>query len=368
MRDVMDAIRRWRGEGKRVALATVIRTWGSAPRPAGSKMAVSEVGEMAGSVSAGCVEGAVVERALAVLRSGRHERLRLGVSDETAWEVGLACGGEIEIVVEPLAALERASVVGVSPFDVLAAAVVSEQPVARALVVQGPEAVEGSSVVVGPDGWAAGEVERAWEEALRAEATDALASGVCQMRCVRVGESEAEVFVDVMMGPPRLVIVGAVHIAVGLTQLAKVLGYRVVIVDPRRAFATRERFPQADALLTLWPEEGLRQAGLTPTTAVVALSHDPKLDDPALVAALRSPAFYVGALGSKRTQALRRRRLLRAGLSEDEVSRLHGPIGLDIGAQSPGEIALSILAQMIAVRESRAKRASGERRGRLRLG
>ncbi len=355
MREVIEAIERWLAEGKRAALATVLRTWGSAPRPAGSKMAVSEAGEMVGSVSAGCVEGAVLEHALEVLRSGRPEKLRFGVSDDTAWEVGLACGGEIEIFVEPLATVERSTGEGPSPFEVLCRSVLAERPVVRAVVTDGPGDLLGSSIVVGLDGEVVGEVEPGWAEVLRDRARVVLASGVCQVDRVRVREEEAEVFFDVLSGPPLLVIIGGVHIAVELTRLAKMLGYRVVIVDPRRAFATPERFPEADALVTSWPDEALRQVGLTPTSAVAALSHDPKLDDPALMVALRSPAFYVGALGSRRTQALRRQRLLQAGLSQEELSRLHGPLGLDIGGQSPGEIALSILAEIVSVRSARAR-------------
>ncbi len=355
MREVIEAIERWRAEGKQVSLATVLRTWGSAPRPAGSKMAVSEAGEMAGSVSAGCVEASVLERALEVLRSGRPEKLHFGVSDDTAWEVGLACGGEIEIFVEPLATMEPLTGEGPSPFAVLCRSVLAGRPVVRAVVTDGPSDLLGSSIVVGPDGEVVGEVQPGWAELLRDRTRDVWGSGLCRVSRLRVGEREAEIFFDVLAGPPLLVIVGAVHIAIELTRLAKVLGYRVVIVDPRRAFATPERFPEADALLTSWPDEALRRVGLTATSAVAALSHDPKLDDPALMVALRSPAFYVGALGSTRTQALRRRRLLEAGLSEQELSRLHGPLGLDIGAQSPGEIALSILAEIVSARAAQAR-------------
>lgn len=354
MRDVIEAIQRWREQGRRVALATVVRTWGSAPRPVGSKMAVSEAGQMAGSVSAGCVEAAVVERALEVLRSGRPERLQYGVSDETAWDVGLACGGEIEIVVEPLSGLEGGLSPRPSPLEAVLRAVLAERPVVRAVVIRGPGGLVGPSIAIDANGQVVGEVEPEWREVLCAEAARALESGVCQVRRVTVGHDEVEILLDVMLGPPQLVIVGAVHLAMELTQLAKAVGYRVVVVDPRRVFATSERFPQADMVLTLWPDEGLRRVGLTPTTAVAVLSHDPKLDDPALTLALRSPAFYVGALGSKRTQELRRQRLREAGLSEVDLSRLRGPIGLEIGAQTPGEIAVSILAEIIAARAKRA--------------
>ncbi|MEW6567232.1 MAG: XdhC/CoxI family protein [Chloroflexota bacterium] len=347
---MLNEIQQWQSQGKRIALATVVRTWGSAPRPVGSKMAVSEAAEMVGSVSGGCVEGVVVEHAQRVLRSGRPELLHFGVSDEAAWEVGLACGGQIEILVESLEPLRRARGEGASLLESLLDSVQAQRPVVRAVVTRGPEALVGASIVVGGDGRSAGMVDPRWGDHLRSHALDVLGSGVCDVRRLRLGETEVEVFFDVLLGPPTLAIVGGVHIAIELTRLAKVLGYRVIIIDPRRAFATSERFPLADQLVPLWPDEGLQQVGMTEATAVVVLSHDPKLDDPALQVALRSPAFYVGALGSKKTQALRREGLLQAGFSEGELARLRGPIGLNISARSPEEIALSILAEIVAAR------------------
>ncbi|HET7009676.1 MAG TPA: XdhC/CoxI family protein [Anaerolineales bacterium] len=359
MREILTDIDRWQSEGKPIALATVVRTWGSAPRPAGSKMAVSQAGEMTGSVSGGCVEGAVVEEALGVLRTRRPKLLRFGVSNETAWEVGLACGGQIEIFVEPWSSPGRPLSNERSVLDELRARVERDQPAVRAVVVRGPEGILGRSGLLLPDGEWSGDLGSQLEARLRPGGNEVLTSGMSHV----FDADEAEVFLDALMPPPTLVIVGAVHIAISLTRLAKELEYRVLIVDPRRAFATTERFPQADSLLRQWPPDGLRTIGLTSTTAVAVLSHDPKLDDPALIEALRSPAFYVGALGSETTQAARRRRLLEAGVSEEQLSRLHAPIGIDLGGESPEEIALSILAEIVAVRAARAQKIAAPSTG-----
>jgi xanthine dehydrogenase accessory factor len=311
-------------------------------------MAVSDTGQMAGSVSGGCVEGAVAQEALAVLKSGRAKLLHFGVANETAWEVGLACGGQIDILVEPLAGLQRRAGPGPSAFEALVAAVEREEPAIRTAVTRGPDPLVGQTMVIRVDGKAIGSLGPILDEGVRAEARRALEAGAGRIAHYPLEAGEVEVFFDLIKTPPTLVIVGGVHIATDLARLARILGYRVLIVDPRRAFATAERFPQVDRLVTQWPDEGLREIGLTHATAVAVLSHDPKLDDPALLVALRSPAFYVGALGSPRTQALRRERLLKAGLTPDELARLHAPIGLYLGGRAPAEIALSILAEIVS--------------------
>ena len=355
MREILTEVDRWLGEGKAVALASVISTWGSAPRAPGSKMAVSGSGEMVGSVSAGCVEATVVEEALDVLRSGRPKRLHYGVSDETAWEVGLACGGQIDLFVEPLAPMLAPLGAGrVSPYHLLREAAEAEKPAVRAVVIDGPAEAAGAFLVATAQTEAVGTLPAPLGDLVRPDVVAMLASGQPDMRTYREGGREYAVFFDVQQPPTRLVIVGGVHIAVELTRLAKRMGYEVAIVDPRKAFATRERFPEADRLVHEWPDAGLQTLGLTSGTAVAVLSHDPKLDDPALLVALPSPAFYVGALGSRRTQDLRRRRLVEAGLSESEIDRLHGPIGLDLGGREPAEVALSILAEIVAVRAGRS--------------
>lgn len=351
MREILAQARRWLGEGKSVAVASVVQTWGSAPRPAGSKMAVSNAGEMAGSVSGGCVEGAVVEEALAVLKAGVLKTLHYGVTDDAAWEVGLACGGQLDLLVEPLTAWMQMAAPGEpSLLDNFESAFVEGRPIARAVVLRGPARWEGKSWLAEADGRVRGPAAEELEDALGEGAQAALRSGRPQTGIVAMPGGEAQVFYDVVLPPPALVIVGGVHIAIDLHRLAKIVGYRVVIVDPRRAFGTRARFPLADEMIDDWPDAALRAIGLSGSTAVAVLSHDPKLDDPALLVALRSPAFYVGALGSAETNRQRRQRLLDAGLKAEELSRLRAPIGLPLGGRAPEEIALSILAEIVAAR------------------
>ena len=345
MRDILAAVDRWRAAGAPIAVATVVETWGSAPRAAGARMAVTSGGDIAGSVSGGCVENAVIEAARESIASGRPRLLHFGVADDTAWQVGLACGGTIEVFVEKLEP---------SLYEVLRAEVLGQRSVAAATVVRGPEALLGRRLAVLSDG----SVEGAIGEGLDAIAADAaraaLSSGAT--RRVAAGPGDAvDLFVEVLRPPIRLVIVGAVHIAVALVALARDLGLRTAVVDPREAFANRQRFPDADRLVTLWPDRALEELPVDADSAVIVLTHDPKLDDPAIVSALAGPAFYVGALGSKRTQEKRRARLLAAGVPETQLSRLRAPIGLDLGGRSPEEIALSILAEVVRVRNKGAE-------------
>lgn len=345
MRDIIADVDRWRAQGEAVALATVIETWGSAPRQAGAKMALTPAGRIAGSVSGGCVEGAVYEAGTEVLKTGRPQLLRFGVADETAWSVGLACGGSIEVFVKPL---------DPTIFDRAKQALADERAFAVATVVHGPEPALGQEMLVYEDGEVAGELPAGLTSAAAEAARRALAEGSSRRAGIAVG---VELFADVNLPSPMLVIIGGVHIAGALTALAATLGYRTVVVDPRRAFGARERFPHADQLIQAWPDEALGQIRLTRSTAVAALTHDPKLDDPALKIALASEAFYVGALGSRRTQEGRRKRLLADGLSEAQLARLRGPIGLDIGARTPEEIALAVMAEVVAARRSDPQRS-----------
>ncbi len=337
MHDILPDLDAWLAQGHHIAIATVIQTWGSSPRKVGARMAVNARGQMSGSVSGGCVEGAVVEAALQTLETGQPQLLHFGVADETAWEVGLACGGQIEVFVRPLE---------VPAFERVRAAIRAGRPVAQAMVIAGPREVLGEQVVVvgGEEGRDA--AQDGVTRTLREAGCAALASG----RPQRVRRPDLEVFADAILPPATLVIVGGVHISIALSKIAQVLGYRTVIVDPRRAFGSPERFPHADQLVQAWPDEALQSIGLGRTSAVAVLTHDPKLDDPALMVALPSPAFYVGALGSRNTQAKRRARLLEAGLTEAQLDRLHGPIGLDIHAQTPEEIGLAIMAEVVRAR------------------
>ncbi len=309
----------WHRSGKGAALATVVQTWGSAPRRVGSQLAIAGDGRIEGSVSGGCVEGAVIVEALEAIDEGEARLLEFGVSDEDAFAVGLACGGTIRVLVEPIGK--------VLPEDMLAelvAARAAREPLAYEVNVENGQ------------------------RALRRDAHQD------RLRMDRSGfEEDGQTFVSVHNPPLRLIVVGAVHIAQALVPMARIAGYDPAIIDPREAFATDARFP-GETILTDWPDEAVAQLGLDTRTALVLLTHDPKLDDPALEAALKADVFYIGALGSTRTHAKRVERMTRSGFSEAEIAQIHGPIGLDIGAASPSEIAVAILAQMTAVLRGKA--------------
>ncbi|MGZ4317900.1 MAG: XdhC family protein [Gaiellaceae bacterium] len=316
MRDVREELAQRLARGERVALATVVATRRSAPRPVGSKLVVSETGELSGSVSGGCVEGDVAVQAAEVIEDGGPRLLTYGISDDQAWSVGLPCGGEIDVFVERFEGELPDPAVPAVALTVLDGAKAGERRV-----------VEPGEVAPGPS---------------------------------RVLELDGErVFAEVLGPPPRVVVVGAIDTAEALCSAAKALGWRTAVVDPRPALATRERLPSPDELVVAWPDEGLRQLRLAPDDAVVVLTHEERLDVPALTAALPADAFYVGAIGSRRTQEKRRERLLEAGLDEEQLDRLAGPAGIDLGAHTPAETALSILAEILAVR-------TGKDGGRLR--
>ena len=303
----------WVDAGKSADLATVIETWGSAPRRVGAQLVVSGAGEMEGSVSGGCVEGAVVVEALDLVASGGVQVLEYGVSDGDAFAVGLACGGNIRILVEPIGT-------GGMPVEMLrelVAARAARTPVAYEVALDGSH---------------------------RALMTEGHAE---RFRMDRSGVSEdGKTFVAIHNPPLRLVIVGGVHIAQALVGMARGVGFDPFVVDPREAFGSAARFPDA-TLINDWPDDALAEVGVDARTAVVLLTHDPKLDDPALEVALKTSCFYIGALGSTRTHAKRVERLTAAGFGPDDIARIHGPVGLNIGAAGPAEIAVSILAEMI---------------------
>ena len=340
MRDILPDLEKWRDEHKPVALATVIQTWGSSPRRAGAKMALTPDGKITGSVSGGCVEGAVYETGVDVLKSNHPQLIHFGVADETAWEVGLACGGSIDIFVKPL---------DEGFFRATRSVLMEEKSAVLVTVVRGPEELLGREMLVEDNGNLTGSLSDELDRQALALASKTLSKGESRRAMLN---DEIEVFQEVILPPPTLVAVGGVHITIALMTLAKTLGYRTVVIDPRSAFGNEERFPNVDRLIQRWPEEAFQEIPLTRSTAVAMLTHDPKLDDPALKIALPSPAFYVGALGSKTTQAKRRQRLLEDGLTEEQLNRLHGPIGLEIGAGTPEEIAMSIMAEVVAARNS----------------
>lgn len=347
MRDVLDDIDRWLAGHTPVALATVIQTWGSAPRRVGAKMALTADGQMSGSVSGGCVEGAVFEAGTEVLATGQPQLLHFGVADETAWDVGLACGGTIDVFVETLDA---------PIYNFIHGLIDNDEPAATVTVIDGPADLLGGKIVVQRGGRLFGEIRPEIDGVIAAAARTALASGQSQRTKLELPDTDAqpfEVFIEILSPAETLIMVGGVHIAIAMTTIAKALGYQTIVVDPRRAFGSQERFQHVDRLIQAWPDEAFELLELTSSTAVAMLTHDPKIDDPALKIILRSPAFYVGALGSKKTHAARRKRLLKAGVSEQRLDRIHGPIGMDIGAQTPEEIALAIMAQIVAARHSR---------------
>lgn len=345
MKDILKDINRWTKEGKPVAIGTVIQTWGSAPRGVGSKMGVSAGGEISGSVSGGCVETAVVEASMEVLGTGIPKLLHFGVANETAWEVGLACGGEIDVFVYQL---------DLAWYIPLSIAIQEEKTVVTTTIIRGESGQLGRTIVLYEDGTVQGILGDGLDEAVLKAARMATTVGRSMRKTIlpAQGRKKVEVFLDVVLPSPMLVIIGGAHISIALANLAKVLGFRTIIIDPRRSFGNQERFPDVDQLIQSWPDQALSNIELNRSTAVAMLTHDPKLDDQALMVALPSQAFYVGALGSKKTQTSRRQRLLMAGLSEAQVDRLHGPIGLDIQARTPEEIALSILTEIVAARGS----------------
>jgi xanthine dehydrogenase accessory factor len=331
VKELLGDLERWRSRGERIAIARVVATRRSAPRPVGSKLAISEGGELAGSVSGGCVESEVYEAAREVLRGGDARLLTYGISDELALSVGLPCGGEIDVWVDEPdpALLER-----------LAALVREDR---RAVVLTDLEDGSQRLVVEGEDPQG--------DEAIRGGHS-------------RVVELEGRrVFADVFGPPPRLFVYGAIDTADALCAAARSIGWRTIVADARGRFATRERMPSADEVIVAWPDEALAQIGPDHATAIVVLSHDDKFDLPLLTAALGSEAFYIGAIGSRKNQERRRERLLEAGVDEEALDRIHGPAGLDVGAQTPAETALSILAEILAVRAGREggslKAASG---------
>ncbi|MCE2578948.1 XdhC family protein [Gluconacetobacter entanii] len=347
--DPLDLAIAWARTGQATALACVTSTWGSSPRPAGSMMSVSATGRIEGSVSGGCVEGAVIEEAREVMRDGLPRSLSYGVSSEDAWSVGLACGGLLDVYVESVRTPEHP--VGTLSLDLLEQ--ISTLRRARRSIILATRLSDGRHIILTrtADGVEAPDAlpeDAGHVASLRETARQAFHAG----RSLRHTDAQEEAwFLHLIPMQPHLMIVGAVHIAQVLAPMAQAAGFAVTVIDPRTQLATVERFPGI-ALDTQWPDEALDHLRIDNQTAIVTLTHDAKLDDPTLRHALRGPAFYIGALGSRKTQASRLARLKEDGFSEDQVRRIHGPVGLAIGAIGAAEIALSILAEIVAVRRN----------------
>jgi xanthine dehydrogenase accessory factor len=347
MRDIWDDLTAWGDAGRAFALARVVETWGSSPRAVGSAMIISDTTQVAGSVSGGCIEGAVIEAAGEVLASGEPQYLNYGVDDETAWSVGLSCGGEVSVFVEK-------HEIGPAPtWGALRTAIANNEPSVLLSVIgesdlrNNTDGTERHPLLVRPDGSTVGQ----WDPTLTAAAVE---NGLAaherrQSSVVEIGE--VRVFVHFIARREQILIIGAGHISVALVQYASLLDLDTVVIEPRQVFARPERFPVAPTkLLPSWPEQVLQGWDLNEETYAVLLTHDPKIDDQALHALLRSPVAYIGALGSRRTHAKRRERLREAGFTGAEIDRIDGPIGLNIGADTPAEIAMSIAAKIVATR------------------
>jgi len=348
LRDILDQITKWWDSGETFGLATVVNTFRSAPRDPGAALAVSDGGEVVGSVSGGCVEGAVYELAREVCESGQPVLQTYGISDDTAFDVGLTCGGIIELFVEPVSR-ERFPGLGE-----VAAAIRDEVPVAVATVVAGP-GVLGARRIIRADAATGtlGAGDRL-DEAVDDDVRGMLAQGLTGVR--HYGEhgerrlDDLSVFVQSFAPPPRMLVFGAIDFAAAVARAGKFLGYRVTVCDARPIFATHARFPDADEVVVDWPHRYLAQTQIDPRTVICVLTHDPKFDVPLLEVALRTPAGYIGAMGSRRTHEDRLARLRDVGLTEDELARLRSPIGLDLGAKTPEETAVSVAAELIQLR------------------
>jgi xanthine dehydrogenase accessory factor len=331
VREILSELERWRSRDERMAMARVVSTRRSAPRPVGSKLIVSEHGEMAGSVSGGCVESEVVEAAREVLAGGAPRVLTYGISDDLALSVGLPCGGEIDVWVDEPDPKLLEQLIEISRDEQRAVYLVDLDDGTQQLMRDGDSDV----------------------------ADELIRSGHSKI----VEVEGRRVFADVFGPPPRLLVYGAVDTADALCTAARAIGWHTIVADARGRFATRERLPNADDVMVAWPEDALAQVVPDHTTAIVVLTHDDKFDVPMLIGALESEAFYIGALGSRRNQERRRERLLEAGVDQAALERISGPAGLDIGAHTPAETALSILAEILAVRTGRdggrLKKASG---------
>ncbi|MFN2144066.1 MAG: XdhC family protein, partial [Anaerolineales bacterium] len=292
MYTIFTDISAWTEANQKFALATVVRTWGSAPRAVGAKMAVNQHGEITGSVSGGCVEGAVAAVCDQVIKTGLPQLLHFDVEDRTAWEVGLACGGELDVFIQ---------VPSSEYMDLIDQAENSAQILTTATLIKGTPELLGRSIYRKQDGQTIGTIT----PDLDTEVNKILQELPPQPKTISLSTGEI-IFIDRISPPPTLIIIGGVHIAVSLTKIAKACDYQVIIVDPRRQFATKLRFPEADQIVNLWPDKAFNQIPITSNSALAFLTHDPKIDDPGLIAAFSSPAFYIGGLGSKNTQAARR--------------------------------------------------------------
>jgi xanthine dehydrogenase accessory factor len=348
MREVLQDLLAVYNRGGRAAMATVVKTWRSAPRPAGAAMLVTDGHEAVGSVSGGCVEGALYDLGLEVLSDHQPRLETYGVSDDDAFAVGLTCGGILDIFIEEVNSDTWPELPGI------AASIEREEPVAVATIVRGPAHV-GNHIVIRPDAPSEGSLgTQRLDDTVQADVLGMLASGNTGFLHYgpageRLGEG-LDVFVASYAPPPRMIIFGAIDFSAALVRAGKLLGFHVTVCDARPIFATAKRFPDADEVVVDWPHRWLAGQDIDARTVIAVLTHDPKFDVPAIKQALTTPAAYIGAMGSRRTHEDRLRRLIEAGVTAEELARLRSPIGLDLGARTPEETAISIAAEIISDR------------------
>ncbi len=341
MRDVLAELEQWQAGGEEIAIAAVVTTWGSAPRPSGSRFAMTRSGRVAGSVSGGCVEGDVFEQGMAVLNTRRPQLVEYGVSDEDAFNVGLSCGGSIKIFIEAFQPDEA--------WRAVRSSIAQQRNCAMATALT-PEALSGRRMALIAECGTVGSIDTAIDASIVLASQELLVTGGVRVLDQPANVRDASVLIEAFAPIPHLYIVGATHIAIPLCRMAKILGYRVSVIDARRAFSTPARFPDADAIMSAWPEEALGKSLVDDTSSVVILTHDPKFDLPTLAIALKSSARYIGVIGSRATHKGRIAKLQEMGFNDDALARIHAPIGLDLGGGRPEEIALAILAEITAAR------------------
>ena len=344
MKDILPDLDEWQRQGEEIALATVIQVQRSAPRPAGARLCVTRSGRMAGSVSGGCVEADVFEKAIQVLDSGEPSVVNYGIADEMGFQVGLSCGGSIDVLIEPF--------VCDSEWVTLRRSVEQQQSAVYAIGLA-PAPLLGRKLTTVIGGQSVGSISPSLDCYIAEESSQLVQMGDTKVVTLPWQGEEAQVFLGVFRPSPSLLIVGATHTAISLCRLAREVGFQVAVIDARSVLATPERFPDAHQLIRAWPEEALAQVSLGSDSSLVILTHDPKFDVPTLACALRSQARYIGALGSRVTHEGRKQQLRQQGFSDGDLTRIRSPIGLDIGSRTPAELALAILAEVLAVRYGR---------------
>ncbi len=344
MRDILPDLDLWQSQGEEIALATVVEVRRSAPRPPGARLCVTRSGRMSGSVSGGCVEADVLVRAMRALDTRKPEMAAYSIADELGFQVGLSCGGSIDVLVEPFVPGDE--------WNALRRAVERRQPVAYAVGLA-PAPLLGRKLTR-LEGRSVGSIDPSLDASIAEQSDRLLRLGGAKVADLPWRGERAQVFLEAFRPAPSLLVVGATHTAVSLSRLAAEVGFRVTVIDARSALATPERFPDVERLVHAWPDEALAQAPLDDYSYLAVLTHDPKFDVPALAHALRSEARYIGAQGSRAAHEERKRQLRRQGFGDDDLARIRSPIGLDIGSGTPAELAVAILAEMLAVRYDRA--------------